>query len=196
MPSLTRWVLKTVVKEARRWQDQGIKLAVAVNLSAYDLADDELLNYVNELLKSHNLSPSYLILEVTESAVMKDPKHAINILHRLKSAGIKLAIDDFGTGYSSLAQLKSMPVDELKIDKSFVLKLDQSPDDLVIVRSTIELGHNMGMAVIAEGVENQEAWDLLEANGCDMLQGYFISRPLPPLDFIEWYQSSEFKQTT
>jgi len=196
MPSLTRWVLKTVVREACLWQEQGIKLAAAVNLSAYDLANDELPGYVNELLKSHNLSANYLILEVTESAVMKDPKHAINILHRLKSAGIKLAIDDFGTGYSSLAQLKSMPVDELKIDKSFVLKLDQNPDDLVIVRSTIELGHNMGMAVIAEGVESKAIWDLLEENGCDMLQGYFISRPLPPLDFVEWYLSSEFKQTT
>ena len=189
MPALTRWVLKTVVEELREWLKNGVDIAMAVNLSAYDLAHDDLPDYVDELLAEYGVPATHLILEVTESAVIEEPEQAMNVLHRFKKSGIKLAIDDYGTGYSSLGQLKSMPVDELKIDKSFVLKLEQDKDDQVIVRSTIEMGHNIGMTVVAEGVETKAAWDLLEAYGCDKLQGYYISKPQSPSDFLQWYSS-------
>ena len=188
MPSLSRWVLRTVIKEVSGWHSRGIKLSVAINLSAYDLVYDDLPEFVNSLLKEFSLPASNLILEVTESAVMIDPDFAMSVLHRFKAAGIKLAIDDFGTGYSSLGQLKSMPVDELKIDKSFVLKLDQDKDDQVIVRSTIEMGHNIGLTIVAEGVETLGAWKLLAEYGCDKLQGYYISKPQSASDFLNWYE--------
>jgi len=189
MPALTRWVLKTVVEELSGWLKNGVDIAMAVNLSAYDLAHDDLPDYIDELLTEYNVPATHLILEVTESAVIEEPEQAMNVLHRFKKSGIKLAIDDYGTGYSSLGQLKSMPVDELKIDKSFVLKLEQDKDDQVIVRSTIEMGHNIGLTIVAEGVETKAAWDLLEAYGCDKLQGYFISKPQSPSDFLQWYSN-------
>jgi diguanylate cyclase (GGDEF)-like protein len=187
MPTLTRWVLRTVIQELRVWLDQGIDLALAVNLSAYDLAHDDLPDYIEKLLFEYSVPASHIILEVTESAVIEEPEQAMNVLHRFKKQGIKLAIDDYGTGYSSLGQLKNMPVDELKIDKSFVLKLDQDKDDQVIVRSTIEMGHNIGLIVVAEGVETLAAWHLLEEYGCDKLQGYYISKPQSASDFLSWY---------
>jgi len=189
MPALTRWVLKTVVKELGAWLKNGVDIAMAVNLSAYDLAHDDLPDYIDGLLAEYGVPATHLILEVTESAVIEEPEQAMNVLHRFKKSGIKLAIDDYGTGYSSLGQLKSMPVDELKIDKSFVLKLEQDKDDQVIVRSTIEMGHNIGLTIVAEGVETKAAWELLEAYGCDKLQGYFISKPQSPSDFLQWYSN-------
>ncbi len=188
MPALTRWVLRTVLREAKAWKAQGVELAMAVNLSAYDLSHDDLPNYVNDLLTEFDLSSNELILEVTESAVMEDPEQALNVLHRFKSSGIKLAIDDYGTGYSSLSQLTSMPVDELKIDMSFVLKLDQNKDDQAIVRSTIEMGHNLGLTIVAEGVENRASWAILEEYGCDKLQGYYICKPQSSSDFVKWFK--------
>jgi len=188
MPALTRWVLLTVIKELSTWMESGIDLAMAVNLSAYDLAHDDLPDYIEKLLTEYKVPATHLILEVTESAVIEDPEQAMNVLHRFKKQGIKLAIDDYGTGYSSLGQLKSMPVDELKIDKSFVLNLDQDKDDQVIVRSTIEMGHNIGLTIVAEGVETKAAWLLLEEYGCDKLQGYFISKPASGADFLAWYK--------
>jgi diguanylate cyclase (GGDEF)-like protein len=189
MPELTRWVIRRVLSDAANWQAQGIDLAMAVNVSAYDLATDELPQYALNLLHSLNLSTRHLIIEVTESAVMQDPEQALSVLNQFKSEGIKLAIDDYGTGYSSLSQMKSMPVDELKIDMSFVLKLAESKEDQAIVQSTIELGHHLGLTVVAEGVENRESWALLESYGCDKLQGYYISKPQSSQDFITWYQS-------
>jgi diguanylate cyclase (GGDEF)-like protein len=189
MPVLTRWVLKTVVEELSGWLKDGVDVAIAVNLSAYDLAHDDLPDYIDDLLAEYSVPTSHLILEVTESAVIEEPEQAMRVLNRFKESGIKLAIDDYGTGYSSLGQLKNMPVDELKIDKSFVLNLDQDKDDQVIVRSTIEMGHNIGLTVVAEGVETKAAWDLLELYGCDKLQGYFISKPQSPSDFLQWYSN-------
>jgi len=194
MPALTRWVLKTVIEELSAWLKDGVDIAMAVNLSAYDLAHDDLPDYIDELLVQYDVPATHLILEVTESAVIEEPEQAMNVLHRFKKSGIKLAIDDYGTGYSSLGQLKSMPVDELKIDKSFVLKLDQDKDDQIIVRSTIEMGHNIGLTIVAEGVETKAAWDLLEEYGCDKLQGYYISRPQAPSDFLQWYSSYQVSQ--
>ena len=144
-------------------------------------------------LSDASLPPAKLMLEITESAIMRDAAYGQKILADLKRRGICLAIDDFGTGYSSLAHLKRLPVDELKIDKSFVLNLtERASDDLVIVRSTIELGHNMGLVVIAEGVETAESWAVLKHLGCDMAQGYYMSPPLPAREFTEWAGASRW----
>jgi diguanylate cyclase (GGDEF)-like protein len=184
---ITKWVLRKAITHCGEWNASGVELTVAVNLSALDLFDAELPTYISGLLSEVGLPPSKLVLEITESAVMKDPAYALRILRDLKNRGVTLAIDDYGTGYSSLAHLKRLPVDELKIDKSFVLNLrNAATDDIVIVRSTIELGHNMGLRVIAEGVENDEAWEILKRLGCDMAQGYFISKPLPASEFRAW----------
>jgi EAL domain-containing protein (putative c-di-GMP-specific phosphodiesterase class I) len=189
---ITKWVLRKAIGDCGAWNAAGVELTVAVNLSALDLFDPELPTYISGLLSEVGLPPSKLVLEITESAVMKDPAYALRILRDLKSRGVTLAIDDYGTGYSSLAHLKRLPVDELKIDKSFVLNLrNASTDDIVIVRSTIELGHNMGLRVIAEGVETAEAWDILKSLGCDMAQGYFISRPLPAGEFHAWIRKAQ-----
>ncbi len=195
MPDLTRWVLTSVAGQAKSWRQQNIDVIVAINLSAHDIAHDGLPSFITQLLSDHQLTANDFMLEITESAVMENPHQAIQVLEQFKSLGIDLSIDDFGTGYSSLSQLKSMPVDELKIDKSFILNLESNKDDQVIVQSTIQLGHNIGLRIVAEGVETQAAWHLLEQWGCDKLQGYFISRPVPADDFTAWYphyQVSEF----
>ncbi|MCU1230312.1 MAG: hypothetical protein JWO97_3196 [Acidobacteria bacterium] len=190
---VTKWVIRNAIKQCAEWKRNGIDLTVAVNLSALDLFDSELPTFITGLLSDAGLPPEKLMLEITESAIMKDAAYAQRILAEMKRRGICLAIDDFGTGYSSLAHLKRLPVDELKIDKSFVLNLTESAtDDLVIVRSTIELGHNMGLVVIAEGVETQESWSILKRLGCDMAQGYYMSPPLPASKFSEWLASSRW----
>ena len=184
---LTRWVLRRAIADCAQWNDSGLDVTVAVNLSALDLFDPHLPAYIRDLLAAAGLPASRIGLELTESAIMNEPAQALRVLRDLKALGITLAIDDFGTGYSSLAQLKRLPVDELKIDKSFVLNLRaDSNDDLVIVRSTIELAHNMGLRVIAEGVEHDEGWKILQEMKCDMAQGYFVSRPLPASEFRRW----------
>jgi len=190
---MTKWVLRTAIHQCGVWNAQGLPLTIAVNLSALDLFDSELPRYISDLLQREKLSPSRLVLEITESAVMKDPAYALKILRDLKGRGITLAIDDFGTGYSSLAHLKRLPVDELKIDKSFVVSLP-SEDDRVIVRSTIELGHNMGLKVIAEGVESAESWEILRQLGCDMAQGYFMSPPLGAEELLSWAETSPWAE--
>ena len=188
---ITKWVIRRAIAYCAEWNRSGLDLSVAVNLSALDLFDTELPTFISGLLSEAGLPPSRLVLEITESAVMKDTAYALKILRDLKRRGIILAIDDFGTGYSSLAHLKRLPVDELKIDKSFVQNLtENATDDLVIVRSTIELGHNMGLVVIAEGVETLESWHILKRLGCDMGQGYFMSPPLPAAEFREWLRRS------
>lgn len=193
---LTKWVLRKAIVQCAGWNRNGNELTVAVNLSALDLFDSELPTFVSGLLADAGLAPTRLVLEITESAVMKDPAYALKILRDLKSRGVTLSIDDFGTGYSSLAHLKRLPVDELKIDKSFVLNLTSAQsDDLVIVRSTIELGHNMGMIVIAEGVETLEAWQMLKSLGCDMAQGYLMSPPISADAFTRWLSGTPWQST-
>ena len=190
---ITKWVLRRALDDCAAWSRSGLDLAVAVNLSALDLYDSELPAFINGLLHDRGLPPSRLVLEITESALMKDPTHAGRTLRELKDRGIALAIDDFGTGYSSLAHLRRLPVDELKIDKSFVANLDgEGTGDEVIVRSTIELGHNMGLKVIAEGVESVEGWQALKRFGCDMAQGYYISRPMPAPELLVWLGESRW----
>ncbi len=185
MTKLTQWVIHSVAAQRKRWKEAGIAIDIAINLSAYDL-NERLPAFLAATLSTHELSASALILEVTESAVMSNPQQAVAILSQLRQMGFLLSIDDFGTGYSSLAQLKLMPLNELKIDKSFVLKLDQDPDDQIIVRSTIELARNLGLSVVAEGTETLAACQLLKQWGCRKLQGYFFSPPLPAEKFEQW----------
>ena len=175
---LTQWVLDAVLTQVREWLSRGIELQVAMNISALDLEDPGFPELVEQALARHQVAPRYLSLEVTESALMREPERSLASLHRLRDSGISLAVDDYGTGYSSLAMIKSLPVQYLKIDKSFVLQLTEGSDDAVIVRSTIELAHNMGLAVIAEGIESEQSLHWLQQRGCDYAQGYFVSRPV------------------
>jgi diguanylate cyclase (GGDEF)-like protein len=176
---LTRWVLGAAMRQVQAWQDQGYELSVAVNLSARSFLDTALAVDIPALLKLHEIEPKLLELEVTESTIMLDPARATITLERLSEIGLRLSIDDFGTGYSSLANLKRLPVDMIKIDKSFVLEMATEHSDAAIVRSTIELAHNLGLQVIAEGVEDRQIWEELARLGCDYAQGYYLSRPLP-----------------
>ncbi len=185
---LTTWALKTAIKQSAQWRAKGIDLDVAVNLSAKILRNQELPDLINRLLKEHGVSPDHLVLEITESAIMVDSERAKAVIDQLAENGFKLSIDDFGTGYSSLAYLKELPVRELKIDKSFVLNLAEDVNDQVIVNSTINLAHNLGLKVVAEGVENVESLALLADMGCDVAQGWFVSKALAPGDFDAWLE--------
>lgn len=191
--ALTRWVVRTVVAQSRAWQEQGLALKTAINISALDLADPGFAGFIAAQLTQHGVPPSALIVEITESAVMADPELAMGQLQELCELGVKLSIDDYGTGYSSMAQLKRLPVHELKIDKSFVLDLLSNPDDDIIVRSTIELGHNMGLKIVAEGVETEAILDRLDQLGCDIAQGYLLSKPLPPAAFADWLAATRWQ---
>ncbi len=187
--SLTRWVLREVIRQCRDWKRSGLDIGVALNLSAMDLGSGELPDMLKACLHEFDVPADCLILEVTETAVMRDAKYSLEVLTRLKACGVQLTIDDFGTGYSSLSHLKRLPVDELKIDKSFVLDMARDNDDATIVRSTIELAHNMGLSVSAEGVEDEGALDMLRGYDCDTAQGYLISYPLAPPELEAWLRN-------
>lgn len=187
---LTAWVLEQAIDQCRRWQNQGMSLSVAVNLSARNLMDDNIPKLVDHLLKKYQLPPARLELEITESSIMTDPTRALRNLEALHALGVHLAIDDFGTGYSSLAYLKRLPVQTLKIDNSFVRNLVGDLQDELIVNSTIHLAHNMGLTVVAEGVENEDLLTRLAEMGCDEAQGYFIGRPMPVANAEEWMVES------
>jgi len=188
---LSQWMLEHVAAQLYQWQQQGYRVSVAVNLSASDVSDSLLAPQLAELLERYHLAADQFSLEVTESAVMQDIDAAARTLDELSQLGVSIAIDDYGTGYSSLAQLKRLPVNELKIDKSFVLKLDTQEDDLTIVRSTIEMGHSLGLSIVAEGVENAASAALLNRLGCDYLQGYWIAKPMPSDAVAPWLNSIE-----
>ncbi len=184
--TLTMWVFE---EAARMWLElhgSGGALTLSVNLSTRDLLDQDLPQKFEALLIKHCVPAEAFCLEITESAIMDDPQRALGVLHRLSGLGFKLSIDDFGTGYSSLAYLKKLPVDELKIDKSFVMSMETDLDDAKIVRSTIDLAHNLGLSVVAEGVENAKAWDMLRELQCDQAQGYHMGKPMPSADFRKW----------
>ncbi len=189
---ITEWALKTAVAQAAEWREKGLDLAVAVNLSTNDLLNRELPGRLLKLLKAHDLSSTLLKLEVTESAIMHDMARALEVLDMLSAMGIALSIDDYGTGYSSLSYIKKLPVGEIKIDKSFVLNLAKSEEDNILVRSTIDLGHNLGLSVTAEGVEDAESVERLREYGCDVLQGYHIARPLPAQELEAFLKESEY----
>jgi diguanylate cyclase (GGDEF)-like protein len=176
--NLSHWVLNAALKQARDWLAVGVDVPVAVNLSMRDLHDPDLPDTVARLLRHWQVQPRQLAVEITENGLMADPARALATITGLRVMGIRIAIDDFGTGYSSLAYLKRLPVDELKIDRSFVRDLATDDDDLAIVRSTISLGHDLGLTIVAEGIEDAGTSDLLRRLGCDIAQGYFIGRPM------------------
>ena len=190
---LARWVLDAALRQCNRWRRQGLDLAVAVNLSMRNLHDPEVVDTIRQLLSRWGIPPAHLVVEITESSLMADAERALEVLGRLRTMGVGVSIDDFGTGYSSLAYLKRLPVDELKIDKSFVAHIASDGNDAAIVRSTIGLAHDLGLAVVAEGIEDQATWDYLAGLRCDVAQGYFISRPLPVSAFGEWLSSSRWE---
>jgi diguanylate cyclase (GGDEF)-like protein len=186
---LTRFVLDAALRQCRAWLAAGHELTVAVNVSTHRLLDLSFPDEVAGLLARWEVPARLLTVEITESAIMADPDRAMLVVERLHALGVHLSIDDFGTGYSSMAYLKTLPVQELKIDRSFVSSMTTSERDAVIVRSTVELGRNLGLRVIAEGVEDLSTWHELDAVGCDALQGYYISRPVPSDRFDEWLGS-------
>ncbi|MFT5298386.1 MAG: diguanylate cyclase (GGDEF)-like protein [Colwellia sp.] len=183
---LTKWAIEEALKKHNHLKGNGFHIYMAVNISAIDLTDDNFVEFVEKALIKHNVVAKMLMLEVTESAIMLDPKKAIAILAKLKSMGVQLSIDDFGTGYSSMEQLKITPVNELKIDKSFVLELISSHEDTIIVKSITDLAHNLGLSVVAEGVENKESLDMLREIGVETAQGYYISKAIHGDDFLPW----------
>ncbi len=183
---ISEWVLDRAVRQAALWSARGIDLQLSINLSADDAATESLPDRIASVLREHGAQPSHLRIEVTESVVMTDPKRVSQLLARVRDLGVGIAIDDFGTGHSSLAQLQTLPCDELKIDQAFVRGLRAGTANAVIVRTTIEMAHSLGLHVVAEGVEDRTSWNLLAQYGCDVAQGYFLGRPMPPADFLAW----------
>jgi predicted signal transduction protein with EAL and GGDEF domain len=188
---LTRWVLNAALRQQRRWRDDGVDLTMAVNISAHSLrSNSHLPETIAELTETWGTAPDRLTLELTEGALIEAA--APDILGRLHRMGEKMSIDDFGTGYSSLAYLQRLPVDELKIDRSFITSLAVATGDEVIVRSTIELAHNLGLTVVAQGVENEHVLRLLAGHDCDAAQGYFFSRPCVANELTKWLAESSY----
>jgi len=183
---LTLYVIDEALRQCRSWLDNGLRLAIAVNLSARNLVDADFPTQVAGLLERWHVEPALLEFELTESAMLADPLRTKAILEQLSAMGIRLSVDDFGTGYSSLAYLKRLPVNEIKVDRSFVMNMDQDEDDATIVRSTIDLGRNLGLDVVAEGVESKLVWDRLKALGCTAAQGYYLSRAVPAPELLTW----------
>ena len=183
---LTAKVLDIAMRQAKSWSQAGLRIPVAVNLSARCLHDPTLADQVLDLLDRHGVPPVLLELEITESMVMVDPDRALQVLRRLHEAGIRLSVDDFGTGHSSMAYLKELPVDELKIDRSFVQEMTRNGGDAVLVQSAIALGHNLGLSVVAEGVENADILAALDRLGCDVVQGFHLGRPMPAEEVATW----------
>jgi diguanylate cyclase (GGDEF)-like protein len=186
---LTNWVLEAAFSQAYVWQEAGLSCPLSVNLSAQDLRDPGLTGRIRGLFSTWGVSPDMIEFELTESALMEDPESALQTLRHLKELNVKLYIDDFGTGYSSLSYLQKLPVDWIKIDQSFVMAMIGSTDSETIVRSTIELGHNLGLKVVAEGVSDVATWDRLAALGCDVAQGHAIAMAMPADEFEKWMKS-------
>jgi diguanylate cyclase (GGDEF)-like protein len=184
---LTTYVLRTALTQCRQWRRSGIRLDVAVNVSSGSLLNIDFPYEVRRLLDEAGVAPRALTLEITESSIMADPKRCIHVLSALSGMGVQLAIDDFGTGYSSLSQLKQLPVNELKIDKSFIVDMTSDDDDAMIVRSTVDLGHNLGLRVVAEGVEDRTTWQAAKALGCDVVQGFYLSPAITSTSLIQWF---------
>ena len=190
--SLTPWVLNESLRQGQLLQDQGLPITVSMNLSVRDLQDPYLADAFAEQLAALQISPRWLELEITESAVMTEPERALEVLTRLSEMGLRIAIDDFGTGYSSLSYLKKLPVNTIKIDKSFVIGMNRDDNDAAIVRTSVDLAHNLKLEVVAEGVENEESLKRLSELGCDTAQGHFISRPLSAEELALWLKQSSW----
>ncbi len=184
------WVARTALAQCAQWRVNGYPLNVSINLSMSNLQDEDLPDQILDVINSCSAKPEWLELEITESAVMTDPQRVLKVLDQLNGFGIRLSIDDFGTGYSSLTHLKQLPVDEIKIDKSFVLNMSEDNEDSVIVHAAIDLAHNLGLQVVAEGVVSYKIWCQLSALGCDTAQGYYISRPLTAEQLTRWLEET------
>lgn len=193
--AITLWVMNAAVRQCGQWLQRGLEVNVSLNISARDLLNPELPALFSDMLARHGCPARLITLEITESAVLDDPLRALNNLQMLRETGCALSIDDYGTGYSSLSYLRQMPVSEMKIDRSFVMNLLDNPNDEIIVRSTIELAHNMGLKVTAEGVETEEVLQRLRELGCDLAQGYLISKPIPADALEKWFDASHWSHT-
>jgi EAL domain-containing protein (putative c-di-GMP-specific phosphodiesterase class I) len=190
--SITDWIFDRALREVREWQDEGAPLHIAVNISAKSLQEQTLPQKVLAALEKWRIDPRFLKIEITESSIMADPAHALAVMSMLQSMGVRLSVDDFGTGYSSLTHLRELPIDEIKIDKSFVMGMATSDADAAIVRTVIDLAHNLGKQVCAEGVETEQAWLRLAEMGCDLAQGYWIARPLPARALRQWLSDNDW----
>ncbi|WP_104163437.1 bifunctional diguanylate cyclase/phosphodiesterase [Cryobacterium sp. N22] len=196
MPAMTQIVFEKALDQAARWHEQGRTLSVAVNLSASSLVDVDLPDRIADMVAARGLVPSVLVLEITEDFLMGDRERAHAILTRLRDLGVRIAVDDFGTGYSSLAYLRDLPIDELKLDKSFVMPMADDPRAAALVASTIDLAHSLGLRMVAEGVESSVAYADLAGHGCDVAQGFFISPPIPVAELDAWLASRELAVVT
>jgi len=192
---LTRWVITEAVRHCADWRNQGLDLSMAVNISVDDLVDENLPYFLLEVTNEHGIRPSAVTLEVTEGAIMHNIQMSLSVVSCMRELGFRVAIDDFGTGQSVLAQLKRLPVDELKIDKSFVMNMESEKDE-AIVRTSIELAHQCGLSVVAEGVEDAQVLERLHALGCESAQGYHISKPLPSAEFSSWAEQWTQRETS
>jgi EAL domain-containing protein (putative c-di-GMP-specific phosphodiesterase class I) len=190
---LTAWVLNEALAQCRRWHDAGLPLGIAVNLSGRTLLDPAIVGLVEETLRQWEIDPTYLTLELTESSIMSDPEHVTKLLAMFRALKVRLSIDDFGTGYSSLSRLRLLPVDEIKIDKSFVREMMTNASDDAIVHSTIQLCRNLGRTVVAEGVEDAATFERLRMLECDFAQGYHIARPMSATDLPYWMSRTSWK---
>ena len=188
---ITHWVLAEAIRQAAEWRDRGLDLCITINLSAHDLQDSALPERLQKLLEEHRLPPDRIEIEITESAVMRDFDRGLRICHRLAEQGIRIAIDDFGAGMSSLRYLRQLPAEILKIDRSFVIDMAEDENNAIIVRSIVDLSHNIGRRVVAEGIQDPDALLVLQVLGCDLAQGYFISPPRDAADLLEWLRRYE-----
>jgi EAL domain-containing protein (putative c-di-GMP-specific phosphodiesterase class I) len=187
---MTRWVLDRALRTVAEWMREGLDLRIAVNLSAHSLRDSALPRVVERLLAKHGVAADRLTLEITETALMENMDITRHILAKVHALGVMISVDDFGTGYSSLSYLAQLPVDEIKIDRSFVMKMQAEKKDAEIVRWISGLGHVLGLRVVAEGVETESALATIVELGCDVAQGYYFTRPLPADDLVSWLATS------
>jgi EAL domain-containing protein (putative c-di-GMP-specific phosphodiesterase class I) len=192
---LTSHVLDRSLAACAQWRRAGHDVGIAVNLSARSLHDADLVAEVDRLLRRHGVPAQQLTLEVTEGSVMADPTRAVAVLHALRELGVRLSVDDFGTGYSSLAYLQRLPVQEVKIDRSFVIGLGRARENTAIVRAIVDLGRALGLEVLAEGVEDADTWQLLAAMNCDLVQGWHLARPMPIDALPAWLDAHESERT-
>jgi EAL domain-containing protein (putative c-di-GMP-specific phosphodiesterase class I) len=191
---ITRWALEAASRQHKGWLSRGLDLPIAINFSSQDLLDQDLPWFVMDILRTSEMEPGKLVVEITEEAMVRDFGGAATVLQRLRDLGIRIAIDDFGTGYSSLSQLKQLPVDELKIDKSFVARLPNDAADNAIISASTELAHKLRLQVVAEGVSTEEAFRWIQSAGIETAQGYYWSAPLPADTFFAWVRN--FSGTT
>jgi EAL domain-containing protein (putative c-di-GMP-specific phosphodiesterase class I) len=191
--ALTNWVIDTALAELRRWQDDGYDLSVSLNISTRNLVDRAFPDTLKGMISKHGVEADRIELEITESSLISDPERTQSSLEQIAALGVALSIDDFGTGYSSLSYLKRLPVQAIKIDRSFVTDMLADQQDMVIVRSTINMARNLGLTVVAEGAEDQATYDTLRGMGCDFVQGYYISKPLEGSGIDEHFGSDTFR---